>query len=240
MQCAEDNAPKKCDKKQMETWPGLLALFEEHLKPFSPAPKTSHDKQECIAMQHFIYVLFVLFETIQSGESKIIVKEDQQTKELVYEDETYTIAPTRNFLLYINDIFGIKNVALPQFNDTEYQLICNAIVLVSNEMPLHEMEMHIEQWISDNIDDEWNVYIELAENGDLSIETISHMQRIQKRLAVLGQKTFRRAHVAQEEPTQQQEESAEQPAQSTQEQPKVRRKIFLQKQTRKIKRLPTE
>jgi hypothetical protein len=220
-------------KKQMETWPGLLTLFEEHLKPFSPAPKTSHDKQECIAIQHFIYVLFVLFETIQSGESKIIIKEDQQTKELVYEDENYVISPTRNFLLYVNDLFGIKNVNLPQFNDAAYELICNAITLVSNDMPLHEMEMHIEQWISDNIDDEWNVYIELAENGDLSIETISHMQRIQKRLAVLGQKTFRRAHVNEE----QQQDNPEQP---TQNHPKVRRKIFLQKQTRKIKRLPTE
>ena len=209
----------------MENWSGLLALFEKHLAPFSPAPKTSHDKQECIAVQHFIYILFVLFESIQEGESKIVSKEDNTT-ELVYEGESYVIAPTRNFMLYINDLFGIKNISLPKLSDEDITLTTTLISQINSETPLNEMELHIEQWISEHIDDEWNIYIELAENGDLSVETVSHMQRIQKRLAVLGQKTFRRHHVASQE-TAGTEEQHEQPQ---------RRKIYLQKQTRKIKR----
>jgi hypothetical protein len=209
----------------MENWSGLLALFEKHLAPFSPAPKTSHDKQECIAVQHFIYVLFVLFESIQEGESKIDTKEDNAT-ELVYEGESYAITPTRNFFLYVNDLFGIKNISLPKLTDEDIVLTTTLISQINSETPLNEMELHIEQWISEHIDDEWNIYIELAENGDLSVETVSHMQRIQKRLAVLGQKTFRRHHVVSQEATGTQEQ---------QEQPQ-RRKIYLQKQTRKIKR----
>jgi hypothetical protein len=212
----------------METWPGLLALFEKHLSPFSPAPKTSHDKQECIAVQHFIYVLFVLFESIQEGESKVETKEDG-TQYLIHQGDSYAIAPTRNFLLYVNDLFGIKNISLPKLTDEDTALVTTLISQINSESPLHEMELHIEQWISEHIDDEWNVYIELAENGDLSVETVAHMQRIQKRLAVLGQKTFRRHPVPSQEANN--GNDAEQ-----QEQPQQRRKIYLQKHTRKIKR----
>jgi hypothetical protein len=217
----------------METWPGLLAIFETHLTPFSPAPKTSQDKHECIAVQHLIYVLFVLFESIQEGETKVVTKEDD-TKELVYEGESYAIAPTRNFLLYINDLFGIKNISVPRLTDEEIALISTSVTQVGPDTPLNEMELHIEQWISDHIDDEWNIYIELAENGDLSVETISHMQRIQKRLAVLGQKTFRRPHAVTSQSVEGQEQTASQDGQQQQQAP--RRRIYLQKHTRKVKR----
>ncbi len=219
----------------METWPGLLALFERHLAPFSPAPKTSHDKQECIAVQHFMYVLFVLFESMQEGETKVETKEDA-SKHLIYEGESYIIAPTRNFLLYVNDIFGIKNISLPKLTDGDIALVTTSISQLNSESPLNEMELHIEQWISEHIDDEWNVYIELAENGDLSIETVAQMQRIQKRLAVLGQKTFRRPHIASQEATGTEEQEQAQQHQPQQPQQQQRRKIYLQKQTRKIKR----
>ena len=228
----------------METWPGLLALFETHLTPFSPAPKTSQDKHECIAVQHWIYVLFLLFESIQEGETKVVTKEDG-AKELIYEGESYVIAPTRNFLLYVNDLFGIKNINVPRFADEEIALIATSITQVGPDTPLNEMELHIEQWISDHIDDEWNVYIELAENGDLSVETVAHMQRIQKRLAVLGQKTFRKPHVVpqvvegQEPPLAQdaqQQQQQQQQHQQEQQQQYPRRRIYLQKHTRKIRR----
>jgi hypothetical protein len=221
----------------MEIWPGLLALFERHLTPFSPAPNTSQDKHECIAVQHLIYVLFLLFESIQEGETKVATKEDGNN-ELIYEGESYDIAPTRNFLLYVNDLFGIKNISVPKLAEEEIALIVTSITQVGPDTPLNEMELHIEQWISDHIDDEWNVYIELAENGDLSVETISHMQRIQKRLAVLGQKTFRKPHVVSSQPVEGAEPSlakdGEQPPQQSQQYP--RRRIYLQKHTRKVKR----
>jgi hypothetical protein len=130
-------------------------------------------------------------------------------------------------------------VSLPNLKDEEHELIVRAILESVSEMPLNEIELHIEHWISNNIDDEWNVYIELAENGDLSIETISHMQRIQKRLAVLGQKTFRRIHQTPDvsgAAATEQSSSSSTPA-TPAEKPKERRKIFLQKHTRKIKRL---
>lgn len=229
----------------METWPGLLAIFERHLTPFSPAPKTSQDKHECIAVQHLIYVLFVLFESIQEGETKVVTKEDG-SKELVYEGESYAIAPTRNFILYINDLFGIKNISIPRLTEEEIALVVSLVTQVGPDSPLNEMELHIEQWISDHIDDEWNVYIELAENGDLSVETVAHMQRIQKRLAVLGQKTFRKPHVAptvvpqstEGQEQSQQQEQQEQTQQEAQQQAVTpsRRRIYLQKHTRKVRR----
>jgi hypothetical protein len=181
----------------METiWPGLLNIFETHLKPFCPAPKTSADKQECISVQHLIYLLFVVLESIQDKEV-LIVQTDESgnnlSTSLSYNGESFVISPTRNFLLFINNLFGIPNMGIPNLSNDEYSIIVSAILNASTA-PLAEMENHIEQWISDNIDNEWNIYIELAEEGDLSVETIAHMQRIQKRLAVLGHKTFRRIH----------------------------------------------
>jgi hypothetical protein len=172
---------------------------------------------------------------MQEGETKVETKEDG-SKHLVYEGESYVIAPTRNFLLYVNDLFGIKNISLPKLTDEDIALVTTSISQLNSESPLNEMELHIEQWISEHIDDEWNIYIELAENGDLSIETVAQMQRIQKRLAVLGQKTFRRPHIASQEATGTEEQKEQQQQQEQQQPQQQRRKIYLQKQTRKIKR----
>ncbi len=182
-------------------WPGLLTIFENHLKPFCPAPKTSADKQECISVQHLIYLLFVVLESIQDKESLVMNSSENDesgniiatSSSLIHNDETFAITPSRNFLLFMNDLFGISNMNIPSLSNDEYSIIVSAIQN-AEKAPLGEMENHIEQWISDNIDNEWNIYIELAEEGDLSVETVAHMQRIQKRISVLGHKTFRRIH----------------------------------------------
>jgi hypothetical protein len=152
-------------------------------------------------VQHLIYLLFVLLESIQDKDTSIVetpCTDDSGniisvSESIVYNGESFTIYPSKNFILFVNDLFGIPNMNIPNLSNEEYSIIVN-VVKNADKAPLGEMENHIEQWISDNIDNEWNIYIELAEEGDLSMETVAHMQRIQKRISVLGHKTFRKIH----------------------------------------------
>ena len=205
-------------------WSDFLSTFEGLLGKYCPAPKTSADKQECIAIQHFLYIMFVLLESIDSGETTVVknVVEGVEGAEstiswyIKHEDDLIAITPTRDFILYLSDLFGIKNIGIPiTLNKENYEHIINPLKSDEEEAPLAEMEMHIEQWLSDNLDNDWNVYIELAEAGELSVETQVNLQRIQRRISALGHKTFRRI------------------GDDTEEVPTAKKGIHIQKYTRK-------
>jgi hypothetical protein len=189
-------------------WSNFLSTFEGLLGKYCPAPKTSADKQECIAIQHFLYIMFVLLESIDSGEVTIVknVVEATEASEVIttwyikHEDDLIAIAPTREFILYLSDLFGIKNIGIPiSITKEQYENIVNPLKS-DDDVPLAEMETHIEQWISDNLDNDWNIYLELAESGELSVESQAILQRIQRRISALGHKTFRRIDDNEESP----------------------------------------
>lgn len=174
----------------------FLATFETLLGKHCPAPKSTFDKQECIAIQHLLYIIFVLLESIADEEIPKFLSEEDNKWYIKHDDQQIAITADRDFILYLGDLFGIKNIGFPStLTHEDYANIIGPL-LSNEEVPLSEMEVHIEQWLSDNLDAEWNIYAELAEAGELSVESQANLQRIQRRISALGSKTFRRTDSA--------------------------------------------
>jgi hypothetical protein len=68
-----------------------------------------------------------------------------------------------------------------------------------NQKLLGLLEKELEEWLDDQLAPDWNIYLELAELGELSEESNTLLERIQRRLAVFRRKTIR-SHLSHSKP----------------------------------------
>jgi hypothetical protein len=160
------------------------------------------DKLACLNWQHLLYVSFVAFEAACQGEltsseenpGVFICKEGPLSLEQTVEGQktwvtTFGVENSTLGCQAVTDAFALKQVEALQ-----------RMLSQPDRKMLGIIEEAVEDWIDSKLAPDWNIYLELAELGELSEESSSLLEKIQRRLAVFRRKTIR-SHLSNSKPS---------------------------------------
>lgn len=172
------------------------------LKPFTPYPVLTADKLACLNWQHLLYATFIVFEAAQSKE---LIASEETPGSLKCKEGEISLDPTSTGQQSWISAFGLEDSSLgcPALTSEFAQLQVSALqrlLAEPNQKLLSLLEKELEEWIDDQLAPDWNIYLELAEMGELSEESSTLLERIQRRLAVFRRKTIR-SHLSNSKPT---------------------------------------
>ena len=172
------------------------------LKQFTPYPVITSDKLACLNWQHLLYATFIVLEAAQGKE---FTPSEETPGILKCKEGEISLDPTPTGQQTWITTFGLEDSSLgcPALSSEFAQLQVSALqrfIAEPNQKLLSLLEKELEEWIDDQLAPDWNIYLELAELGELSEESSTLLERIQRRLAVFRRKTIR-SHVSNSKPT---------------------------------------
>ena len=178
-----------------------LEAWRSSLKQFTPYPVVTADKLACLHWQHLLYVTFVAFEAACSNE---ITPSEETPGVLTCREGEISLDPTPTGQQSWVTTFGLEDSPLgcPAVTAEFAQLQVAALqrfLADPNQKLLGLLEKELEEWLDDQLAPDWNIYLELAELGELSEESSTLLERIQRRLAVFRRKTIR-SHLSHSKP----------------------------------------
>jgi hypothetical protein len=206
-----------------------LEAWRSSLKQFTPYPVVTADKLACLHWQHLLYVTFIAFEAACGSE---LIPSEETPGVLKCREGEISLDPTSTGQQSWVSTFGLEDSPLgcpaitPEFATLQVSAL-QRFLAEPNQKLLGLLEKELEEWLDDQLAPDWNIYLELAELGELSEESSTLLERIQRRLAVFRRKTIR-SHLSHSKPAA--------PFGSTVSQPKS---PYIRRQTRR-KRLQQE
>lgn len=178
-----------------------LDAWRVSLKQYTPYPVLTADKLACLHWQHLLYVTFVAFEAACSAE---LSPSEETPGTLKCREGEISLDPTPTGQQSWVTTFGLEDTPLgcPAVTSEFASLQVSALQRFledPNKKLLGLIEKELEEWLDDNLAPDWNIYLELAELGELSEESNTLLERIQRRLAVFRRKTIR-SHLSHSKP----------------------------------------
>lgn len=178
-----------------------LEAWRSTLKPFTPYPVLTTDKLSCLFWQHLLYSTFIVFEAACGKE---LQPSDESPGVLKCKEGEISLEPSQEGQKTWVTAFGLEDTSLgcPAVSSDFAQLQVSALqrfLAEPNQKILGLLEKELEEWLDDQLAPDWNIYLELAELGELSDESITLLERIQRRLAVFRRKTIR-SHLSHSKP----------------------------------------
>jgi hypothetical protein len=179
-----------------------LEAWRTNLKQFVPYPVVTADKLACLNWQHLLYATFIAFEAACGSE--FVPSADSTPATLTCREGTISIDPTPTGQQTWVSTFGLEDstLACPAVSSEFAQLQVQALqrfLAEPNQKLLGLLEKELEEWLDDQLAPDWNIYLELAELGELSEESSTLLERIQRRLSVFRRKTIR-SHLSHSKP----------------------------------------
>ena len=178
-----------------------LDAWRLSLKQFTPYPVLTADKLACLHWQHLLYVTFVAFEAACSAE---MTPSEETPGTLKCREGEISLDPTPTGQQSWVSTFGLEETPLgcpavtPDFAALQVNALQRFLAEPTQKL-LGLIEKELEEWLDDNLAPDWNIYLELAELGELSEESNTLLERIQRRLAVFRRKTIR-SHLSHSKP----------------------------------------
>jgi hypothetical protein len=174
-------------------WESYVEAWKEVLEPYTPYPTMTADKLACLNWQHLLYVSFVSLEAACQGE---LTASEENPDVLTCKEGALSLDPSVEGQKMWVATFGVEGSALgcPAIGNAFAQKQVEALQRMISEPDrklLGILEEAIEDWIDGKLAPDWNIYLELAEMGELSEESSSLLEKIQRRLAVFRRKTIR-------------------------------------------------
>jgi hypothetical protein len=178
-----------------------LEAWRLSLKQFVPYPVLTADKLACLNWQHLLYSTFIVFEAACGSELK---PSETEPGTLKCKEGAISLDPTSTGQQSWVVTFGLEDstLACPAVSEEFAQLQVKALqrfLAEPNQKLLGLLEKELEEWLDDQLAPDWNIYLELAELGELSEESSTLLERIQRRLAVFRRKTIR-SHLSHSKP----------------------------------------
>lgn len=170
-----------------------LDAWRTAMKQFTPYPVMTADKLACLNWQHLLYVTFVAFEAACSSE---LSASEETPGTLKCKEGDLSLEPTPTGQQSWVATFGLEDSPLgcpaltPEFATLQVSAL-QRFLKEPNQKLLGLIEKELEEWLDDSLTPDWNIYLELAELGELSEESSTLLERIQRRLAVFRRKTIR-------------------------------------------------
>ncbi len=170
-----------------------LESWRSHMKQFVPYPVVTADKLACLNWQHLLYATFIVFEAACGKE---LIRSETEPNVLKCKEGHISLDPTPTGQQSWVVTFGLEDSTLtcPVISQDFAQLQVDALqrfLAEPNQKLLGLLEKELEEWLDDQLAPDWNIYLELAELGELSEESNTLLERIQRRLAVFRRKTIR-------------------------------------------------
>jgi hypothetical protein len=183
-------------------WEKYIESWKQALTPFVPYPVVTANKLACLNWQHLLYVSFVALEAAAQGEFKT---DETNPEQLTCKEGILSLEPTVEGQATWTSTFGIENssLACPAVSDTfaANQVEALKYMIASPDRKLLGiLESAVEDWLDEKLAPDWNIYLELAEMGELSEESIHLLEKINRRLAVFRRKTIR-SHLSNSKPS---------------------------------------
>jgi hypothetical protein len=178
-----------------------LEAWRSNLKQFIPYPVVTADKLSCLNWQHLLYATFIVFEAACNKE---LTPSETEPGTLTCREGCISLEATPTGQLSWVSTFGLEDstLACPAVAQEFAQLQVTALqrfLAEPNQKLLGLLEKELEEWLDDQLAPDWNIYLELAELGELSEESNTLLERIQRRLAVFRRKTIR-SHLSHSKP----------------------------------------
>ena len=178
-----------------------LEAWRLSLKQFVPYPVLTADKLACLNWQHLLYSTFIVFEAACGSELK---PSETEPGTLKCKEGDISLDPTPTGQQLWVATFGLEDstLACPAVSEEFALLQVKALqrfLAEPNQKLLGLLEKELEEWLDDQLAPDWNIYLELAELGELSEESSTLLERIQRRLAVFRRKTIR-SHLSHSKP----------------------------------------
>ncbi len=179
-----------------------LEAWRHQLKQFVPYPVVTADKLACLNWQHLLYATFIAFEAACGSE--LTSSADPTSNTLTCREGTISLEPTTTGQQTWVSTFGLEDSSLscPALSSEFAEIQVKALqrfLAEPNQKLLGLLEKELEEWLDDQLAPDWNIYLELAELGELSEESSTLLERIQRRLAVFRRKTIR-SHLSHSKP----------------------------------------
>ena len=183
-------------------WESYIESWKQALTPFVPYPAVTANKLACLNWQHLLYVSFVALEAAAQGELRT---DESNPDKLTCKEGSLSLEATAEGQSTWTSTFGIENSALtcPAISDsfaTKQVEALKYMIAVPDRKILGLLESGVEDWLDEKLAPDWNIYLELAEMGELSEESIHLLEKIQRRLAVFRRKTIR-SHLSNSKPS---------------------------------------
>jgi hypothetical protein len=183
-------------------WENYIESWKQALTPFVPYPAVTANKLACLNWQHLLYVSFVALEAAAQGELR---DDEADPEQLICKEGILSLVPTAEGQATWTSTFGIENssLACPAMPDSfaEKQVAALKYMLaLPDRKILGLLESGVEDWLDEKLAPDWNIYLELAEMGELSEESIHLLEKINRRLAVFRRKTIR-SHLSNSKPS---------------------------------------
>ncbi len=183
-------------------WEAYVESWKEALSPYVPYPAMTANKLACLNWQHLLYVSFVALEAAAQGELRV---DEANPNHIICKEGVLSLEPTAEGQSTWTSTFGIENSSLscPAVSDSfaARQVEALQYMMASPDRKiLGLLESGVEDWLDEKLAPDWNIYLELAEMGELSEESIHLLEKIHRRLAVFRRKTIR-SHLSNSKPS---------------------------------------
>jgi hypothetical protein len=183
-------------------WEDYVESWKAMLAPYIPYPAVTAAKLACLNWQHLLYVSFVAMEAACGGE---FVASEEHPGVLTCKEGSLSLEPTEAGQSTWTATFGIENSSLgcPAVPDSFAAKQVQALQMMTvnpDRKLLGLLESGVEDWLDEKLAPDWNIYLELAEMGELSEESVHLLEKIQRRLAVFRRKTIR-SHLSNSKPS---------------------------------------
>lgn len=184
-------------------WESYVEAWKGAMKPYVPYPAVTADKLACLNWQHLLYVSFVALEAACQGE--LVPSSESTPGTLTCKEGDLSLEASSAGQATWIATFGVENSALgcPAVSDAFATLQVEALkyMMASGDRKLLGLlEGGVEDWLDEKLAPDWNIYLELAEMGELSEESIRLLEKIQRRLSVFRRKTIR-SHLSNSKPS---------------------------------------